>query len=893
MDFEECLNTTTSTAATANGMCHQFESSESGSDSLVHQRASNDSLSAEATASDSGINVAEDNESTCNLRKRLLRNETFINLINILKRVHDIDVRLIEIEFIADDTDEEASKGIQSDALRAEKTVKRQLERVRLEAEKRNLQGQMDSIKASYYCQLGSFQLIPSTRLGIRSFNQDFAPLSRKVSSESDHQASNSELDEYFEDSKKEGQSSRNVMEWAFRAKEHLQEGRLSALSPWDSEESQPLFSRAVAPPANARSPLLEENGPQIQSYLKSRVWNISADDDEDLQRGPFGTNYKTSLHQVVGKVPSSDSINNDAEMNQIVALVVNDPLQDLTDSLEFKANKKEQLSFDAECEMIKSLLRKSQVPSVEDEYVGSVSTLYPSETVSSTPTPSLPPPGFAKQHNFLTGMPSFEAGLSADSIRDEADDTLILLPTSEATVPGCSLADISHSSRDLSAMTSSPVQLFAGAALFALPALTSALDQNFYDEFCQNGQEVPSTPGWGAASFVRALPRPDNQGIATAAAENECGTARGTAAFSWASVTKSATGGSKGDSKFDVAAEQHLCRILEKFIEVFGCSYGEARALLELMQAKYDLLTTTPMDVIVNAARELLKNEGDRKKPVATTTTTTAAQPAQTGQQEEELPWNYKTVMCNFHKDGMCRLGDKCMFAHSKAELREPFIPNGFCIAFVTKGVCKWGSSCNYIHETPSVSKKQSQSSEKLKTIKPPESAASSKPRVPVGLNFVSAAPTLKSGAPVPSVSIGAAKAPSVCSTSCKADVPVPAEGNTAKSRNKSKKDKEKEDEEWSKVSRGAKPGRAPELRSPAAIVAAFQLDNLCVLCRDQVSASNNRITLVCGHSQFHRGCIKDWLKTQTPAVCPVCKSVSNFETDEALPEAASKKKK
>ena len=25
MDFEECLNTTTSTAATANGMCHQFE----------------------------------------------------------------------------------------------------------------------------------------------------------------------------------------------------------------------------------------------------------------------------------------------------------------------------------------------------------------------------------------------------------------------------------------------------------------------------------------------------------------------------------------------------------------------------------------------------------------------------------------------------------------------------------------------------------------------------------------------------------------------------------------------------------------------------------------------------------------------------------------------------
>ena len=41
---------------------------------------------------------------------------------------------------------------------------------------------------------------------------------------------------------------------------------------------------------------------------------------------------------------------------------------------------------------------------------------------------------------------------------------------------------------------------------------------------------------------------------------------------------------------------------------------------------------------------------------------------------------------MCNFHKEGMCRLGSKCMFAHSRAELREPFIPNGFCIAFITK---------------------------------------------------------------------------------------------------------------------------------------------------------------------------------------------------------------
>ena len=58
----------------------------------------------------------------------------------------------------------------------------------------------------------------------------------------------------------------------------------------------------------------------------------------------PYFSHAFDVLFQVVGKVPSSDSINNDAEMNQIVALVVNDPLQDLTDSLEFKANKKEQV---------------------------------------------------------------------------------------------------------------------------------------------------------------------------------------------------------------------------------------------------------------------------------------------------------------------------------------------------------------------------------------------------------------------------------------------------------------------------------------------------------------------------------------------------------------------
>jgi len=384
--------------------------------------------------------------------------------------------------------------------------------------------------------------------------------------------------------------------------------------------------------------------------------------------------------------------------------------------------------------------------------------------------------------------------------------------------------------------------------------------------------------------------------------------------------VTKAVAGApltKKPDSaKVNLLAEQRLCRILEKFIEVFSCTYDEARSLLELMQAKYDLLTSTPMEVIITAARDLLKSTTDREKVTGNIVTAPPvsaasilqqhpAQPVPSSQQqqqahppqskEEDLPWNYKTVMCNFHKDGLCRLGSKCMFAHSKAELREPFIPNGFCIAFVTKGVCKWGSSCNYIHEAPALSKKQAQSSDKLKLIKAP-TEVSSKPRVPVGLNFEPKAPTSQSVA-----STKGGSSSSVAASAISASVAVPtaspahAESEPGtKCKNKNKKDKD-DDDEWSTVSKGAKPSRVPEFRSPAALVAAFQIDSLCVLCRDQVSQSNNRITLECGHSQFHRGCIKDWLRCRSPATCPVCKSVSNLDPEDTPndPLASSKKKK
>ena len=58
--------------------------------------------------------VTENVESSCIsafLEKNISfpRHETFIELTTILKKIHDIDIRLMEIEFISDDKDDEAS----------------------------------------------------------------------------------------------------------------------------------------------------------------------------------------------------------------------------------------------------------------------------------------------------------------------------------------------------------------------------------------------------------------------------------------------------------------------------------------------------------------------------------------------------------------------------------------------------------------------------------------------------------------------------------------------------------------------------------------------------------------------------------------------------------------
>jgi len=204
---------------------------------------------------------------------------------------------------------------------------------------------------------------------------------------------------------------------------------------------------------------------------------------------------------------------------------------------------------------------------------------------------------------------------------------------------------------------------------------------------------------------------------------------------FSWASVTKSLVGDSIKPKveKIDLNKEQRLCQILKKFISEFKCTYEEARALLDHMQTKFDHMTSTPLDAVVDAAKDIV---------VKGHLNVAASSSKEHQTPQEDLPWNYKTVMCNFFKEGVCRQGDNCMFAHSKAELRAPFIPMGYCISYVTKNVCKWGSACNYLHAPPNISRKANQATEKLKLINQEDKQellkGETKPFIPVGLNYV-----------------------------------------------------------------------------------------------------------------------------------------------------------
>lgn len=63
-----------------------------------------------------------------------------------------------------------------------------------------------------------------------------------------------------------------------------------------------------------------------------------------------------------------------------------------------------------------------------------------------------------------------------------------------------------------------------------------------------------------------------------------------------------------------------------------------------------------------------------------------------------------YKTELCrSFEETGTCRYGNKCQFAHGKAELRpvarHPKYKTEVCKTFYTVGTCPYGKRCRFIH--------------------------------------------------------------------------------------------------------------------------------------------------------------------------------------------------
>ena len=70
--------------------------------------------------------------------------------------------------------------------------------------------------------------------------------------------------------------------------------------------------------------------------------------------------------------------------------------------------------------------------------------------------------------------------------------------------------------------------------------------------------------------------------------------------------------------------------------------------------------------------------------------------------------PLRYKTQICaNFQRDGACRYGRRCQFAHGAHELRErsqllaPLVPEDqkICQPFAATGFCRFGDKCKFPH--------------------------------------------------------------------------------------------------------------------------------------------------------------------------------------------------
>ena len=63
-----------------------------------------------------------------------------------------------------------------------------------------------------------------------------------------------------------------------------------------------------------------------------------------------------------------------------------------------------------------------------------------------------------------------------------------------------------------------------------------------------------------------------------------------------------------------------------------------------------------------------------------------------------------YKTELCRpYEEKGTCKYGDKCQFAHGRAELRpvarHPKYKTDLCKTYHTTGLCPYGPRCHFIH--------------------------------------------------------------------------------------------------------------------------------------------------------------------------------------------------
>lgn len=76
-----------------------------------------------------------------------------------------------------------------------------------------------------------------------------------------------------------------------------------------------------------------------------------------------------------------------------------------------------------------------------------------------------------------------------------------------------------------------------------------------------------------------------------------------------------------------------------------------------------------------------------------------------------EDTKLKYKTELCrNFENNGHCKFGNKCSFAHGKAELLNKrhinlHYKSKKCNKFFENGFCEYGSRCQYLHKEDSFS--------------------------------------------------------------------------------------------------------------------------------------------------------------------------------------------